>query len=85
MRNVVNGIEVDPPEEDSPDLIEDAVKFALEKDPLVNASQIRVGARKTWVRLTGAVPAASERDAAEQDAWCVFGVDNVLNEIEVKA
>lgn len=85
VRDVVNGIEVDPAEEDSADLIEEAVRIALEKDPLVNASQIKVGVRKTVVRLTGAVPAAAERDAAERDAWCIFGVDSVLNEIEVKA
>jgi len=85
VRDVVNGIEADPPEDDSPDLIEEAVRVALEKDPLVNASQIRVGVRKTQVRLTGAVPAEAERAAAERYAWCIFGVDSVLNEIEVKA
>jgi osmotically-inducible protein OsmY len=85
VRDVVNGIEVDPAEEDSADLIEEAVRIALQKDPLVNASQIKVGVRKTVVRLTGAVPAAAERDAAERDAWCIFGVDRVLNEIEVRA
>ena len=83
VRDVVNGIEISPPEEDSPDMIEEAVRAALEKDPLVNASQIRVGVRNTWVRLTGAVAASVERDAAERDAWCILGVDNVLNEIEV--
>ena len=83
VRDVVNGLEVDPPEEDNPDMIEEAVRVALEKDPLVNASQIRVGVRKTWVRLTGAVAANAESEAAERDAWCVFGVDNVLNEIKV--
>ena len=83
VRDVVNGIEVEPPEEDSPDMIEEAVRVALEKDPLVNASQIRVGVRNTWVRLTGAVAANAEREAAERDAWCILGVDNVLNEIEV--
>ncbi len=85
VRDVINGIEVDPPEEDSPDLIEEAVRIALEKDPLVSAGQIRVGARKTVVRLTGATNTAAEREAAETDAWCVFGVDNVLNEIEAKS
>ena len=40
--------------------------------------------RNTWVRLTGAVAADGEREAAERDAWCVLGVDNVLNEIEVR-
>ena len=82
--DVINGIEIDPPEADNPDLIEEAVRVALEKDPLVNASQIRVGVRKTTVRLTGAVATEAERDAAGTDAWCIFGVDNVLNEIEVK-
>ena len=61
----------------------DQVRVALEKDPLVNASQIRAGVRNTWVRLTGAAAANAEREAAERDAWCVLGVDNVLNEIEV--
>jgi osmotically-inducible protein OsmY len=84
VRDVINGIEIEPPEADNPDLIEEAVRAAFEKDPLVNAGQIRVGARKTTVRLTGAVPTEAERDAAETDAWCIFGVDNVLNEIEVK-
>ena len=83
VRDVVNGIEISPAEEDSPDMIEEAVRVALEKDPVVNASQVRVGVRNTWVRLTGAVTANAERDAAERDAWCILGVDNVLNEIEV--
>ena len=83
VRDVVNGIEISPPEEDSPDMIEEAVRIALEKDPLINASQIRVGVRNTWVRLTGAVAANAEREADERDAWCILGVDNVINEIEV--
>ena len=82
VRDVVNGIEIIPPEEDSPDMIEEAIRAALEKDPLVNASQIRAGVRNTWVRLTGAVATNTEREAAERDAWCILGVDNVINEIE---
>jgi hypothetical protein len=82
-RDVINGIVVEPPEEDAPIRIEEAVRIALEKDPLVDASQIRVGVRKTVVRLTGRVPSAAECDAAEWDAWYVFGVDNVVNEIEI--
>ena len=38
-RDVVNGIIVDPPEEDAPIQIEEAVRIALDKDPLVDASQ----------------------------------------------
>jgi osmotically-inducible protein OsmY len=84
VRDVVNGIAVEPPEEDGPDMIAEAVRVVLEKDPFVDATQIRVGVRKTLVRLTGLVPTGTEKEAAERDAWCVFGVDNVINEIEVR-
>lgn len=84
-RDVINGIAVDPPEEDGPILVEEAVRMALEKDPFVDASQIRVGVRGRIVRLTGLVKASEMRSAAESDAWYVFGVDDVVNEIEIKA
>ena len=57
-------------------------RIALDKDPLFDASQIRVGVRGRTVRLTGWVQSAAARDAAEWDAWYVFGVDDVINEIE---
>ena len=34
VRDVVNGLEVDPPEEDAPIRIEEAVRIALERDPI---------------------------------------------------
>jgi len=81
-RDVVNGIAVEPPEEDAAIRIEEAVRIALEKDPFVDATQIRVGVRNRTVRLTGSLPREA-RDAAEWDAWYVFGVDDVINEIDV--
>jgi len=84
VRDVVNGLEVNPPEDDGPDMIAEAVRVVLEKDPFVNAGQIRVGVRNTLVRLTGLVPNEIERQAAERDAWMVFGVDTVVNEIQVR-
>jgi len=84
-RDVVNGIAVEPPEEDSDDAIAEAVRLVLEKDPFVNAGQIRVGVRNSVVTLTGLVPTESERDMAEFDAWYVFAVDRVVNRIEVRA
>jgi len=83
-RDVINGIAVEPPETDDVEQLEDAVRIVLEKDPFVNAAQIRVGVRKGVIRLTGLVPSESERDMAEFDAWYVFGVDGVINEIEVR-
>jgi len=82
-RDVINGIAVEPPEEDAPIQIEEAVRIALDKDPFVDASQVRVGVRHRTVRLTGAVHSPEARDAAEWDAWYVFGVDDVINEIVV--
>lgn len=82
-RDVVNGITVEPPEEDAPIRIEEAVRIVLDKDPFVDASQVRVGVRHRTVRLTGSVRSREARDAAEWDAWYVFGVDDVINEIEV--
>jgi osmotically-inducible protein OsmY len=82
-RDVINGIAVEPPEDDSDDAILEAVRLVLEKDPFVDASQIRVGVKNASVRLTGLVPTEAEREMAEFDAWYVFGVDKVDNRIEV--
>ena len=79
--DVVNGIAVDPVEEDSPDQIEEAVRVVLDRDPAIDAAQIRVGVRARVVRLTGAVPSKAMRAKAESNAWAVFGVDDVINEI----
>ncbi|HWE18078.1 MAG TPA: BON domain-containing protein [Hyphomicrobiaceae bacterium] len=84
VRDVVNGLAVEPLEDDGPYMIAEAVRAVLEKDPFVDATQVRVGVRNTVVRLDGLVPSGTEREAAERDAWCVFGVDNVINEIEVR-
>lgn len=83
-RDVINGLGVAPAEADSDFEIADAVRLVLEKDPLVNADQLRIGVRRAVVALDGFVPTEAERDAAESDAWYVFGVEDVLNRIEVK-
>ncbi len=85
VRDVVNGLEVVPPEEDDDDEITDAVHLVLEKDPLVDATQLGVSTRGAVVTLTGAVLCQVERQAAERDAWCVFGVDDVKSEIRVRS
>lgn len=84
VRDVINGIAVEPPEEDGPDQIEEAVRVALDRNPAVDATQIRVGVRGRVVRLTGLVRSDVTREAAENTAWAVFGVDDVLNDIGVR-
>jgi hypothetical protein len=84
VRDVFNGIEVDPPEVDSPDLIVEAVRAVLQRDPFVNAGQISVDVTGTRVHLTGLVPNETERAAAERDTWLIFGVDDVVNDVKVQ-
>lgn len=83
-RDVVNGIAVDPDEEDTPGAVADAVRSALEKDPFVDAGQVRVDVDGAVVTLHGYVTSAAEREMAEFDAWYVFAVDRVVNLIEVQ-
>jgi len=84
-RDVINGIAVDPPEDDSDEVITEAVRLVLEKDPFVNVSQLRVASKDAVVTLRGLVRTEGERQMAESDAWYVFGVDKVINQIEVRA
>ena len=80
-RDVVNGLDVQPPEEDSDDEITDAVRTALEKDRLIRSDSIRVTTRNAIVTLRG-LAANDERAAmAEADAWYVFGVDGIANHL----
>jgi len=82
IRDVINGIQVIPFQEDSDREIAKAVRFVLDKDPFVNAERIHVTMEKAVVVLEGVVPSASEKEMAELDAWYVFGVEQVDNRLE---
>jgi osmotically-inducible protein OsmY len=81
-RDVINGLEVKPLQEDSDDEVTEAVKLVLEKDPLINAGRIRVTTRDCAVTLEGLVANDAESEMAEMDAWYVFGVDRVVNRLQ---
>lgn len=83
VTDVINGLGVSPPEEDNDDEMTDAVRVLLDKDPLVDASRIGVDTAGGVVRLRGTVLDEEEREIAERDAWSVFGVDGVVNELTV--
>jgi len=84
-QNVLNCLVVEPPEEDSDDEMTDALRLVLEKDPFVNADQIRVTSNNRTVTLEGLVSSEAESEMAEQDAWYIFGVDRVINKLDVRA
>ena len=83
-RDVVNSLDVQPPEDDSDGEVLDALRLVLEMDPLVQASQLRASCRDYVVTLDGFVRTEAERRRAEDDAWCLFAVDNVINRIDVR-
>lgn len=84
-RDVVNGLKVVPSEQDDDDEVADALRLAWEKDPLLaDVDQLRASVRNYVVTLDGIVPRETEKQAAELDAWCLFGVDRVINRIEVR-
>lgn len=82
-RDVVNGIDLfSNPEEQDEELV-DLIRIVLEKDPMVNASQISVRSRDGVVTLDGAVATPNASRAAESDAWYVLGVNEVVNRLSV--
>lgn len=83
-QNVLNCLIVEPPEEDNDAEMTDALRLVLEKDPFVNADQIRVSAKDRTVTLDGLVLNETESKMAEHDAWYLFGVDRVVNRLEVR-
>jgi osmotically-inducible protein OsmY len=83
-RDVINGMEVVPDQPDSDEEMAKAVHIALKKDPFVNDARIHVAARRSVVTLEGDAPSAPQKEMAEFDAWYVFGVDKVVNHIEVR-
>ena len=84
-RDVVNGLGVTPPEEDSDDEIREALRMVLEKDPLLKGLAIGVRSEHRVVTLTGRVRSEAQRRAAEEDGWCLFGVDRVVSRLELGA
>ena len=84
-RDVANSLDVQPAEEDSDELICDAVRLVLDRDSAIQAAGIRVSARDGRVTLAGTVRTASELAAAEHDTWFVLGVRDVVNHLTVGA
>lgn len=81
VKEVINSLEVNPPEDDSDDEVTDAVRIVLEKDRLVDQGSIGVSTRNWVVTLEGTVSSEEQRKAAEADAWYVWGVNEVINNI----
>jgi osmotically-inducible protein OsmY len=83
-RSVINRVRVEPPERDGDDELADAVQLVLEIDPwLPEALLFGVDATFGMVTLSGTVQDDVHRRRAEHDTWCVDGVREVRNAIQV--
>lgn len=82
-RDVINGLEEVPPEEDNDAELTDAVRLVLEKNPFINAAMIRVTSKEWIVTLEGLVPTETMKKMAERDTWYVLGTKRVINNIRV--
>ncbi len=81
--DVVNSLDVVPPEEDTDYEVIDAVRLVLEMDPFVQPEQIDVKCSNYVVTLQGYVRTADECRRAELDAWYVFAVARVINNLDL--
>lgn len=82
--DVINSLEVEPPELDTDDEVADALKIIFDKDSLIDAGAIRISTRNYVVTLEGTAKSEAEKDAAEEDAWYTWGVNGVINRINVE-
>ncbi len=82
-RDVVNALEIVPPERDSDEEIVEALSLVFETDPNLHAEQIGISCSERAITLTGNVVSAAEKMRAEADAWYLDGVEQVINRIEV--
>lgn len=82
--DVINSLDVVPPMDDSADEINDALRIVFEKDRLVDASSLTYSNKDYVVTLGGVAVSDEERHAAEEDAWYIWGVNDVVNNIRVR-
>jgi len=73
VRDVINGLEETPSQQDNDQETTEAVSLVFEKeDPFVNASEIRVNTRNRLVTLDGVLATQEHRQMAESDGCGMF-------------
>ncbi len=83
VRDVVNNLDVIYPEPEDDERLAETIQAVMEKDPLVDRTEILVLVHGGVATLVGTVGGEDAREAAESDAWVVEGVRDVINQIEI--
>lgn len=82
--DVIDGMEVVPDQPDSDEEPGKAVRNVLKEDPLMNDERIHGVVRQSIVILEGEASSGSQKKMTEFDAWYAFGVDKVINHLEIQ-
>lgn len=85
VERVENMIAVSPHQEGTEGDLVDSIRQAFYKDVLINADTIGVAVKGDIVTLVGSVATAQERQIAEQDAYAIWGVREVINNLAIVA
>lgn len=83
-RDVENRLHVHPPERETDDEISDVVRLVLDKDPSLDATQVKVTTRNREITLEGVVHSEELKHIAAEDCWYIPGVHAVHNRITVQ-
>lgn len=83
-RDVINGMEVIGDQQDSDEELAKAIRTVLKKDPFLNEDRVHVDVKRSVATLGGEALSEPQKEMAEFDAWYVFGVDKVMNRLEVR-
>ena len=83
-RDVINGLDVDPPEADGDAELTDALRLVLESDPSIDPDSVALSCRSGVVTLEGWVRSRDEQRRVELDAWYVDSVKEVVNRLQVR-
>ncbi len=83
IRNVVNRLKVNPPEEDSDEQLKEAIRLILDTDRFANGEMIAFDAQDGKVRLWGAVRYLDQKKLIEDAIWAIPGVREIQNGLTV--
>lgn len=76
---VDNELAVRPYEDDTDNLLTDAIRIVLEKDPFVDASQLSAATAAGIVELRGLLPTEDAHRLALRDVWAIPGVWDIYD------
>jgi osmotically-inducible protein OsmY len=83
-RDVINGLDVEPPEADGDAELTDSLRLVLESDPSIDPAEVRLRCAAGVVTLDGWVRSRDELRRVELDAWYVDSVRSVVNRLALK-